>query len=228
MPTIAQQLADRPFSIIEDPRGSRHVVGLRLRPDVSDPGRVLLDLHRSLLHLAGDYGPRSVDLPGAAPDPRVLEQAFGAKVRLHRPAALLRLPTGVLSEQAGSLRRSALAWRVRDCLTDRLGRTDSTLDSIARLVGMNPRGVQRELLEEGLTFAEILDCVRRERALTYLTETDLPVNVISTRLGFAEAAVLSRCARRWWGRTAAQMRDSSAGPRSSQPTGVVAKGRPPA
>jgi AraC-like DNA-binding protein len=210
MPTIAQELADRPLMIVEDPDGARQVIGLRLLPDVRDPGRVLLDLHRSLRHLAGDYGPRSVDLPGAVPDFHALQHAFGAEVRLQRPNALLRLPTGVLSEQAG-FRRSTLAGQVRDELRERLGSPDLTLASVAWLVGMDPRTVQRVLREEGLSFARILDCVRRERALTCLTETDLPLSVISTRLGFAEPAVLSRCSRRWWGRTAAQMRTLSAG-----------------
>ena len=207
MPTIAQELAGGPFSVVDDPQGARQVVGLRLIPGVSEPHRAVLNLHRRLHRLAGDYGPRSVDLPGAATaDPWAVERMFGAKVRFDRPAGLLRLPAGVLSEQIGGGRRSSLAGQVRDALAARLGGPDITLSHIARLVGSNPRTVQRGLLEEGLTFADILDCVRRERARTFLTGTDLPLRAISARLGFAEAAVLSRCARRWWGRTAAQVR----------------------
>jgi AraC-like DNA-binding protein len=43
----------------------------------------------------------------------------------------------------------------------------------------------------------IVDCVRRQKARADLLDTDLPLAGISGRLGFAEPAVLSRCARRW-------------------------------
>lgn len=205
MPTIAEEIAGAPVLLVDDPEGARHVVGLRLRRG-ADPGRALLDLHRRLRHLAGDYGLRSVDLPGPVADLHRLDETFGAKVRPGRPSALLRVPAGVLSEQPGRVRRSTLAWQVRRALAAGLGGTGTTLPGIARTVAVHPRTLQRALLDEGLTFAEILDCVRREHARTYLTETALPFTEISTRLGFAEPAVLSRCARRWWGRTPSQMR----------------------
>jgi AraC-like DNA-binding protein len=75
---------------------------------------------------------------------------------------------------------------------------------------MHPRTVQRALGDEGLAFAEILDCVRRERARGLLTGTDVPFAEVSARLGFAEPAVLTRCARRWWGQTPSQVRSSTA------------------
>jgi AraC-like DNA-binding protein len=206
MPTIAQELAGSPFDVVDDPEGARQVVGLRLRPGVRDPERALLALHRRLRHLAGDYGVRSVDLPGPVAGRHWWEEMFWAKVRLRRPVGLLRLPAGVLSAPVGAVERSALAWRVREALSERLGGPAITLGDIARTIAVHPRTVQRGLLDEGLTFAEVLDCVRRGRALEYLTGTDRPLAEISARLGFAEPAVLSRCARRWWGRTPSEVR----------------------
>lgn len=209
MPTIAQELAKAPVLLLDDPEGARHVVGLQMRAGVDNPGDTLLAVHRNLRHLAGDYGPRSVDLPVPAAGVHAWEQAFGAKVRPCRPVALLRLPAGVLSGQVGGVRRSTLAWQVRDSLTERLGAPTATLTDIAASLAADPRTVQRALSTEGLTFASILDCVRRERAFALLTETDLPVGVVSARLGFAEAAVLVRCARRWWGMTPSRLRASA-------------------
>jgi AraC-like DNA-binding protein len=206
MPTIAEELAGAPFSIVDDPEGARHVVGMRVLPEVREPRRVLLDLHERLRHLAGDYGPRSVDLPGKAADVRGWEETFGAEVRPGRPTALLRLPAGVLSGQVGSVVRSTLAWQVRQAISERLGGPGANLNDVARTIAMHPRTVQRSLVDEGLSFARILDCVRRHRAAAYLTETHLPLAEISGRLGFAEPAVLSRCARRWWGRTPSEVR----------------------
>jgi AraC-like DNA-binding protein len=218
---IANELTGAPFDVVDDPEGSRQVVGLRLRSGVREPGRALLDLHRRLRHLAGDYGVRSVDLPFPAADLHTWVERFNARVRPGRPVGLLRLPAGVLSAPVGHVERSALAWRVRTVLSERLtggtgpglrtgwpGGSAPTLGELARLIAVHPRTLQRALGDEGLTFAEILDCVRRERARELLTGTDLPFTSISARLGFAEPAVLTRCARRWWGRTPSRVRSA--------------------
>jgi AraC-like DNA-binding protein len=246
---IADSLTGLPFDVVDDPEGSRQVVGLRLHSGVREPGRALLDLHRRLTHLAGYYGVRSVDLPFAGADRPSWEQRFGARVRLGRPAGLLRLGAGVLSAPVGQVERSTLAWRVREALFDRLGgdpvppdrscaahgvdgrvmvgapgttsegmrgRVSAAgaaapgLGEIARWIAVHPRTLQRALAEEGLSFAEILDCVRRQRARELVAGTDLPFAEISARLGFAEPAVLTRCARRWWGRTPSQVRSGPA------------------
>jgi AraC-like DNA-binding protein len=224
---IADELTGTPFDVVDDPEGSRQVVGLRLRPGVRERGRALLDLHRRLRHLAGDYGVRSVDLPFAVADLHPWAERFGARVRPAQPVGLLRLPAGVLSAPVGRVLRSALAWRVRVALTERLGGPHATLGDVARLVAMHPRTLQRALGEEGLAFAEILDCVRRERARDLLIGTDLPFAVISARLGFAEPPVLTRCARRWWGRTPSQVRSSGPAPMSIRASGHAAEFGPP-
>jgi AraC-like DNA-binding protein len=207
---IADELSGTPFDVVDDPEGSRQVVGLRLRSGVREPGRALLEVHRRLTHLAGDYGVRSVDLPFATSDLHPWVERFGARVRPGRPVGLLRLPAGVLSAPAGRVPRSALAWRVRSSLAERLGGPAATLGEVARAVAVHPRTLQRALGDEGLTFAEILDCVRRERARGLLTGTGMPFTEVSARLGFAEPAVLTRCVRRWWGRTPSQVRAAAA------------------
>jgi AraC-like DNA-binding protein len=77
---------------------------------------------------------------------------------------------------------------------------------VARALAVHPRTLQRQLDAEGNNFAKILDDVRRTRARAYLTSTDMPLTQISRLLGFAEQAVLSRCARRWWGMSPTALR----------------------
>ena len=213
MPTVADELTARwgsRLSIVDDPDGARHVVGLRLHTGDPQAARRLLDLHRGIRRLAGpEYGPRSADLPGTpSGTPHSYGEAFGAKVRFRRSAALLRLPAGVLSGSPGhpAPERSDLARRVRHLLTERLGHEPAALGDVARAIAVHPRTLQRTLADEGLSFAEILDCVRRERARSCLAGTDLPVTEISARLGFAEPGVLTRCCRRWWGVTPTRAR----------------------
>lgn len=193
---VGRSLSDiSDFSVVDDPRGARHVVGLRLSPVVPHPGSALLALHHGLQRLHGDYGPRSVDLPG--PRSPMTASDFGAKLNLGCPDAVLRLPTGLLSGSP----RSSLARQIRDALTDRLGTRSIALADVARSLTTSPRTVQRLLIDEGLTYTEILDCVRRRAAHTLLTTTSLSLADISTHLAFAEPAVLTRCARRWWNHT---------------------------
>lgn len=209
MPSVADLLASAgwgaPFTAVDDPDGARLVVALRLRAEPAAAERALLALHRGLRRLAGEYGPRSVDLPGdPAGDPHGYPEAFGAKVRFRRSTALLRLPAGVLYGPVGhrpGVERSDTAWRVRRLLTEGLGTGAASLGAVSRAIAVHPRTLQRTLADEGLSFGEILDCVRRERARADLLGTDRPLVAISATLGFAEPSVLTRCARRWWGTT---------------------------
>ena len=214
------------LSMTDDPDGARHVVVLRLPEDwyVSPVATdlALLSLHRGIRFLTGgDYGPRSVELTHEpAIDPSRYTEAFGAAAHFGRPTAMLRIPAGVLSRGVvlpasprGTSERSATAWRVRDALSRRLGTESTGLADVAGVLAVHPRTLQRILADEGLTFGRILDCVRRERAREYLTTTDLPLTRITELLGLAEQAVLSRCARRWWGTNPVELRraDSGAG-----------------
>ncbi|MFG1610590.1 helix-turn-helix transcriptional regulator [Actinoplanes sp. NPDC049265] len=204
MSNVAEELTARCgplFSIVDDPEGARRIVGLRLRGGTGSAAGTLLRLHHELRGLAGDYGLRSVHLPAGSP--RSYDQAFGVRVRFGRDAGLLRLPAGLLS---GIPARSDFAWRVRQALTDRLGSRSTGLADVARVLAVHPRTLQRTLADEGLTYAEILDCVRRNRARDLLRDSDLPAAVISVRLGFADPAVFSRSCRRWFGRPPASLR----------------------
>jgi hypothetical protein len=150
MLNVATELAAvSEFFVVDDPLGARQVVGLRLPDGARQPRHALLALHQGLRKISGDYGPRSVELPGRpGAGPHGYTAAFGAKVRFGRPAAVLRLPAGVLSGPADvpAVERSGLAWRVRHSLTDRLGTRSTALGDIAKAIAVHPRTVQRNLI----------------------------------------------------------------------------------
>ncbi|AXE90474.1 helix-turn-helix transcriptional regulator [Streptomyces sp. Go-475] len=100
----------------------------------------------------------------------------------------------------------ALAARVRAVLDQSLGTGSTELVTVARVLAVHPRTLQRQLAAEGESYASLLDSVRRARARLYLTTTDMPFAQISNLVGFSEQAVLTRCARRWWGRTPSALR----------------------
>jgi AraC-like DNA-binding protein len=223
---------DLSLSVVPDPDGTAGVTGLRytfgawIRPLPQATEMTMLFLHRAVGFLVGGgYGLRSVDLPHEPVAPAVrYTEVFGAAVRFGRPAAVLRVPTSLMRQPlAGvdaTLRGLALAFlsrqspgprtgpaaRVRAVVSQALGTGPTELADVARALAVHPRTLQRQLVEEGQGFTEILDDVRRSRARAYLTTTDMPLAQVSRLLGFAEQAVLSRCARRWWGMSPTALR----------------------
>ncbi|MFC8048106.1 AraC family transcriptional regulator ligand-binding domain-containing protein [Nocardia sp. NPDC057353] len=216
-----------------DPYGDEHVVALRYEVRTDDlPAPVqgtdlgLGFVHRALQRLvAPRYGLRSVELPYRPPAPlAAYERFFGAPVRAGRPAALLRVPRGLESRSlAGgdeTLHRLAMAFlaaqtagdgtaaapRVRTTVRQLLGTAPPEIGVVAELLTVHPRTLQRRLADEGTSFAAILDEVRRDQAHRYLTTTAMPMRQIASLLGLAEQATLTRCCRRWWGRTPTAVR----------------------
>lgn len=70
-------------------------------------------------------------------------------------------------------------------------------DQVAARLHMSGRTLQRKLQECGTKFQQLLDEERCRRAQQLLRQSDLPLTVISERLGFAESSVFSRAFRRW-------------------------------
>ncbi|MCI4146630.1 AraC family transcriptional regulator [Streptomyces sp. MMS20-AI2-20] len=237
------------LSVLADPDRVPGVVALRYscgagrEPLPQAVDMTMLFIHRMTAYLVGDrYTPHTVDLPHRPTASReTYAGAFGAPVRFARAHADLRVPASLLAQPLvnadGSLRRRAvqlpsgrsglpdtsMADRVRAVLGKSLDMGGTSLPQVARVLSLHPRSLQRQLAAGGRTFATILDDARRERARHYLTETDMPMSQISALLGFSDQAVLSRCARRWWGRPPTDVRREAAEtptpPPSRKPSG---------
>ncbi|MFJ4651401.1 AraC family transcriptional regulator [Nocardia sp. NPDC088792] len=221
-----------------DPYGDRGVIALRYgvtTPGVPTPVQGtdlgLAFVHHTIQRLAEDrYGLRSVELPYRPIAPiAVYEEFFGAPVRIERPAALLRVPGSLanralsggdenlhrlamdfLAGQSGS-EAGALAPRVRIALQKLLGTAPPEIGSVAQLLAVHPRTLQRRLTAEGTSFATLLDEVRRAAAVRYLTTTDMPMSQVASLLGLSEQSVFTRCCQRWWGTTPSAVRKGRVG-----------------
>lgn len=75
------------------------------------------------------------------------------------------------------------------------------LEDIALHLGVHPKTLQRRLGAEGMTFAELVDQIRREAAERLLSDTDLSLDHLSRQLGYAEQSVFTRSCKRWFGTT---------------------------
>jgi AraC-like DNA-binding protein len=70
---------------------------------------------------------------------------------------------------------------------------------IAAQFNMHPKTLQRRLAEEGTTFYDLIDGMRRDTAEHYLRDTDIDLSHLTRELGYTEQSVLTRSCKRWFG-----------------------------
>ncbi len=81
-----------------------------------------------------------------------------------------------------------------------------SLDRIAHHLAISPRTLQRRLREEGTSWREELEELRRRRVACLLRETQLSVEAIASRVGFTDSRSLRRAIHRWYGHGPAMVR----------------------
>ncbi|SHN44906.1 AraC family transcriptional regulator [Chitinophaga sp. CF418] len=76
-----------------------------------------------------------------------------------------------------------------------------SLNEIAANFNVSARTLQRKLKEEGISYQDVADEVRKSLAIHYLEEGGYPVKEISYMLGYNELSAFTRAFKRWTGRT---------------------------
>lgn len=74
-----------------------------------------------------------------------------------------------------------------------------TRERIAQRLKMSGRTLQRRLNDWGITFEEIVDEYRRERAVKQITRSDRSILEIAYSLGYSDSSHFTRAFRRWTG-----------------------------
>jgi AraC-like DNA-binding protein len=93
------------------------------------------------------------------------------------------------------------------------GRTD--IDGAAQMAGLSVRSLQRQLLEKGYSYRDIVTIARNERAVSLLRETSYAIMEIALLLGYEDHASFTRAFRRWKGCSPVEFR------RLHQPAGLA-------
>ncbi|MDA5284808.1 AraC family transcriptional regulator [Streptomyces sp. Isolate_45] len=125
-------------------------------------------------------------------------------------AMLRRAPFDLLSRPAYG---TTVAEQVRRTLTRRL-RTSPRLPElgeVAARLAMSPATLRRRLRQEGTSFQQLKDHVRRDAAIAGLAESGEPIAELAARLGFSEDTAFHRAFRRWTGTTPGAYRIASGG-----------------
>ena len=100
-----------------------------------------------------------------------------------------------------------LVERTRRALGESLRGRDSSLESVARELGMSGRSLQRHLQELGYSYNALADEVRAATARMYLEQPDIAIAEIAYLLGFADPSTFHRAFKRWTGQTPARARE---------------------
>ena len=134
---------------------------------------------------------------GVAMDRAQLEAPLpGADPALH---LLLCEHAAMLLSQLSS--RHTLTERVRELAMKELVNGSPTIVAVARQLRMSARTLSRRLADEGTTFSDLLDDLRRELGLRYVGGHDIVFGEVAFRLGFAHVEAFYRAFKRWTGQT---------------------------
>lgn len=80
-----------------------------------------------------------------------------------------------------------------------LGSGDITVERIATPLNISPRHLRRKLSQDGTSYEQLVDEVRRETAIRMIGEGELSLTSIAYELGFLDPSSFTRAFRRWTG-----------------------------
>ncbi|MES2517574.1 MAG: AraC family transcriptional regulator [Bacteroidota bacterium] len=95
----------------------------------------------------------------------------------------------------------SLKERIKKEILQELKGEEPTLSNIAKNLGIGIRSIQLKLKDEGVTFQQLLDEIRKNLATKHLREAQLSTTDIAYLLGYSEPSVFFRSFKKWTGQT---------------------------
>ncbi len=100
-----------------------------------------------------------------------------------------------------------LSHRILKTLSNHVDRIPKQSE-VARLLGVSIRTMVRYLEQENTSYMEIVDTLRKDRALVYLNTPSWSVEDIAGMLGYSSASNFSRAFKKWTGEPPSNFRES--------------------
>lgn len=88
---------------------------------------------------------------------------------------------------------------VRRVIASALYQGAPAIQEVAKTLGVSARTLQRRLKDEGTSFADVVEALRRDLAVAYLSNPSLSAAEVAYLLGYTEATSFYRAFRRWHG-----------------------------
>ena len=176
---------------------------------------------------ADNFCPTKIQLMhGKLPCPKSYRDYFGCEPEFEQPRSALWFDLGQVSEPLPAVNRELaqinehalldyldqlhkddLTRKVEKAIAELLVDGDISDGKVADSLFISTRTLQRRLSEEGHTYKQLLENVRRTLAEEYIRDERLSLNEISYLLGFSEQSSFSRAFKRWTGTTPSQARE---------------------
>lgn len=176
--------------------------------------------------------PAEICFAHAAPSADVAEYArvFRCPVRFSAGENAIALPLRVLSlalrdadpevnrvmvgrvqqELSSYEARGGLREQVRHAIREEMAEAVPSIESVAARLALKPWSLRRRLKLDTLDFTTLLDEVRRELAVDWLTTSSRTVSEIAANLGYSEQSAFNRAFRRWFDTTPLEYRERHA------------------
>ncbi len=134
-----------------------------------------------------------LDLPTFLANPTLLERLEGLAQDM-----LAQVDTkAIWSDQVGRLIGQTL-----------LSGGKPSLNTVAHELAISARHLQNKLRDEGTTYRELLEQLRKETALRHLQAPEASVCEIALLLGFSDQSAFTHAFKRWTGRNPSDFRRS--------------------
>ncbi|MCG6944428.1 MAG: AraC family transcriptional regulator [Deltaproteobacteria bacterium] len=121
---------------------------------------------------------------------------------------LAELSDQVMIEYLTKLEQDNITQQVKAIIIDQLPSGSVTDESVARVLHMSARKLQRQLQSAATTFSTLLNDVRLDLAQQYVRDQDISMTEIAFLLGFSESSAFSRAFKRWLGVTPSEYRQA--------------------
>lgn len=102
--------------------------------------------------------------------------------------------------------RKTFGKKIRRLISRQMATDKIDADTLAKQCHMSRQTLYRKLKKEGLTFQELVEQVRRDKAMRYVADDHYALGEIAFLLGFSELSAFSRAFKRWTGVAPAQFR----------------------
>jgi AraC-like DNA-binding protein len=179
--------------------------------------------------------PSRVQLRRPAANRRVYEKFFGCPVKFgarrnklvfraedvarpfvtHNPELLDLVSPQLEAELKQQVTDGALKEQTKGILKQLLAGQRPRLEEVAFQLRLSTRTLQRRLLEEGLTFHDLVEEARREMAEHYLSQPSLELNETAYLLGYEDPNSFIRAFHKWEGTSPGEWRSTHSAARPS-------------
>ncbi|WP_316201845.1 MULTISPECIES: AraC family transcriptional regulator [unclassified Bradyrhizobium] len=135
----------------------------------------------------------------------VSDQDLACKLTTSAPE-LSAIHDRIADEALERLVKADTAYRARAAIVRLLPDGSPLRSAIAAELGLSDRTFQRRLADEGLSFSDLVDDVRRELAQRHLADFRMTLTDIGYLLGYADQSTFFRASNRWFGESPGEYR----------------------